>query len=91
MSNYARFVPIQTQPIRLDAVSDMGHFILNPHNPTDRVSYDPVLYQLAMNDIDSEYQTRGGYDLRFYHAKKPNQVKEYQINGQTYIVDFTHM
>jgi hypothetical protein len=83
---FAPYYQHQTQPIRVKAYSDMGHLELHSENHSQ---IDLKLYNSVMDNITTEYKTYNGCSFRFYHAKNPNQVKQYLVNGQAYLVDFS--
>jgi hypothetical protein len=77
-------------PIYLTATNDMGHFILQHRsNGHMDMNFDTMIYDVVMKDIETSYLGTCGFVIVKYHVKHPNHVKEYQLNGKTYIVDFS--
>jgi hypothetical protein len=73
----------------VEAVNDMGHLSLYGQNG---VSVDLNLYRLVHQDVRSEIQMYDGYGLCFYRLKNPKlKTKEYFVNGQKYVVDFSQL
>jgi hypothetical protein len=75
------------QPIVATIISEMGHLEL----VAQQHQVDPWLYRLVTDNIETTYEIVGGYGMVLYRAKQPNLVKEYQVHGQRYIVDFSHL
>lgn len=89
MSNFAPYRPYTLNPIHVTAYNDMGHLELLQNGRQTHI--DTQLYSLVHNDVIISSQMCGGYSCTFYRAKNPNQVKKYNVNGQTYIVDFSKL
>lgn len=84
--------PILNPPILVKATHDLGQIQLVAQVPqTPQKPVDPYLYRLIMDNIDTKYDIVGGYGFIFYRVKQANQVKEYKVHGQRYIVDFSEL
>lgn len=77
-------------PIHLIAHNDMGHFTLTNRDDSNMIAKFE-LYSLINDDITTTTKFIDGYGYDFYKTNFPQKSKEYKLDGQTYVVDFSHL
>lgn len=84
---YASYTPYMSNPIQVVAYNDMGHFMMRTV-PDSAITLSNQLYSLVFKDIDTIYSQDGGCH---YHPKNGLKSKQYNLNGQKYVVDLTKL